>query len=417
MGSDQIAVTGIGAVSALGCGAGQLLDGLRAGRCGIRAGADAALDLQLLAPLPECDTGAAAGALGLDAALADKLQALGHRAGPARRSALLAAAEAWQQAGCSADSARVGLIVAGSNLDQQGAAQAFQRVAAGKAVRPSYAAQFMDTDYVGAISAALGVRGEGYAVGGASASGGVALAQARRALLSGDVDAVLVVGVPMMLSNAELGALRAVGALYAGAVPEAGRFACRPFDRGAAGFVYGQASAALVLELNGAVRAARRAPLALLAGAAMGLDANHSTNPSVDGEAAAMRRALAQAGLEPADIALVSAHGTSSVLGDQIEAQALRAVFGQAGRGPRINMPKSLLGHCLAGAGVLEAVALVLQLRHRFAHANPALEDPIDGALRWVGKKAEECTLRAAMSNSFGFGGINTCQIFTLPKD
>lgn len=412
-----IAVTGVGAVSALGVGAAALLDGLRSGRCGIAAAGAEAFGLQLMAALPVYQFDLAVQGLALEPALAARVERLGHRAGPAQRSALLAAAEAWHQSGCLAGSERVGVVVAGSNLDQQGAAQQFARLAAGKPVRPSYASQFMDTDYVGLISEALGVRGEGYAAGAASASGGVALALARRALLSGDVDAVLVVGAPMMLSGAEVGALAAVGALYGGAPPAAGKFACRPFDRSAAGFVYGQAGAALVLERSGATPGRERAALALLAAAVMGLDANRSTNPSAGGEAGAMRGALAQAGLDAGAIGLVSAHGTASVLGDQTEAQALLAVFGQHGAAARVNMPKALLGHCLAGAGVLEAVALVLQLQHCFAHANPALEDPIEASLRWVGRHAEPCGARAAMSNSFGFGGINSCQIFTLPEE
>lgn len=413
----RIAVTGIGAVSALGVGAAALLDGLRAGSCGIGAAGAAAFGLQVMAALPDDRFEANVAALGLDPAVDARVQLLGHRAGPAQRSTLLAAVEAWRQSGCQAAMTRVGLIVAGSNLDQQGAAQAFARVADGKAVRPSYASQFMDTDYVGLISEALGIRGEGYVVGAASASGGVALAQARRALLSGDVDAVLVVGVPMMLSAAEVEALGSIGALYGGAAPQPGRFACRPFDRSAAGFVYGQAGAALMLERCDATPGPCQEALALLAAAVMGLDANRSTNPSINGETAAMRGALAQAGLGVGDIGLVSAHGTASVLGDQTEAQALRAVFGAHDARARINMPKALLGHCLAGAGVLEAVALVLQLQHRFAHANPALDDPVEPGLRWVGQEAEACYMVAAMSNSFGFGGINSCQIFTIPEE
>ncbi|GAB2890634.1 polyketide biosynthesis malonyl-ACP decarboxylase PksF [Paraburkholderia jirisanensis] len=410
----DIVVTGLGAVSAPGVGRGALLQGLRQGRSAIVRCSDPELALPVLAPLPDCDIATLATDLGIDSASSASLQRIARRAGTPLRAALLAAAQAWCQSGTQAAAERVALIVSGSNLDQRAAAQSMARVAGGRAVRPSYASDFMDTDFVGAISEALGIKGEGYVVGGASASGGIALAHARRALLSEEVDAVLVVGVPMMLSNAEISALSAVGALYRDAVPAAhGALVCRPFDRAAAGFVYGQGSAAMLLERAGASGTPAGQPLARLAAATMGLDANRSTNPSVSGEVATMRRALQQADLDAAAIGLVSAHGTSSVLGDQVEAAALVEVFGGNAHSPWINMPKALLGHCLASAGLLEAVALVLQMQHGFAHANPALDQPIDSRPKWVGKQAVPCRIDAAMSNSFGFGGINSCQIFT----
>ncbi len=407
--TDAVAVTGIGAVSTFGAGAACLADALREGASGIRRCDDAALGLPWWAPLPALDWATAGAALA--PMLRQALHRAGHGGGAALQSALQAAAEAWQQAGAGAGD-RVGVIVAGSNLNQQEAAAAWARHATGKAVRPSYAMHFMDTDYVGALSEMLSLHGEGFTAGGASGSGGVALALGRRALLSGDVDAVLVVGVPMLLSGAEAAALTAVGAAYSGTAATG----CRPFDREAAGFVYGQAGAAIVLERQTQVRQQGRQALALLAGAAMGLDGKRGTHPSVAGEAATMRAALAQAGLPPHAIDLVSAHGSSSATGDQAEAQALREVFGVAPRQPCINAPKALLGHCLAGAGVLEAVAVVAQLQQGFVHGHPTLDAPIDAALRWCGKRHETRSLGAALSNSFGFSGINTSQIFVHPE-
>jgi malonyl-ACP decarboxylase len=413
----SIVVTGLGAVSALGVGSGALLEGMRAGRSGIGPCAAPDLSVPAIACLPECDIARDAAALGIDTALAATLQRIAHRAGNSRRAALLAAAQAWCQSGTRVAADRIALIVSGSNLDQSSIAQSMARVAGGRAVRPGYASDFMDTDNVGAISEALGIRGEGYVIGGASASGGIALAHARRALMSEEVDAVLVVGVPMMLSNAELSAMSSVGAMYRGPAPAPGEYVCRPFDRAASGFVYGQASAAMVLEREHAEGGSAGRPLARLAAATMGLDANRSTHPSVQGEAGAMRRALSQAGLDVAAIDLVSAHGTASLLGDQVEAAALAQVFVESGCKPRMNMPKALVGHCLASAGLLEAVALVLQMRAGFAHANPALDEPVDDRHGWTGKHAQVCRPLAAMSNSFGFGGINSCQIFTLYQD
>jgi malonyl-ACP decarboxylase len=146
----------------------------------------------------------------------------------------------------------------------------------------------------------------------------------------------------------------------------------------------------------------------------MGLDGHRGTEPSTAGEARAMREALAQAGIEPDEVDLVSTHGTSSPLGDRAEASALREVFGAAR--PWLNATKAFTGHCLSSAGVVQAVAAVLQLQGGYVHANPALRRPLDPSLAWVGTSARGGALRVAMSNSFGFGGINTSQVFALPE-
>nr|ASV46892.1 hypothetical protein [uncultured bacterium] len=413
-----VAITGLGAVTALGVGRESLDLALRAGTSGIRGHASGAAPLPVWAPLPETDVFSEAARLGIGEAALERLRRSGHRASPGLRCALVAAAEAWTQAGLDLRrDCKVGLIVAGSNLDNAGAGEAYGRVLAGKQVRPGYAAQFLDTEYVGVISEALSLLGEGYTAGGASASGGVALALGRRAILSGDVSAVLVLGAPMLLSSAELSALSAMGALYrgeAGAIPAQ---ACRPFDESAAGFVYGQGAAALVLEPYDSSQERHTRPLALLRGASMALDGNRSTDPSAGGEVRVMREALAQAGLAPGSIDFVSTHGTSAALGDRTEVAALREVFHSVGANPRLNSTKALTGHCLSAAGVVEAVATVLQLRSGYVHPNPTLKRPIDSSMAWAGATAHQAALRSAMSNSFGFGGINSSQVFTVSEE
>jgi malonyl-ACP decarboxylase len=173
----------------------------------------------------------------------------------------------------------------------------------------------------------------------------------------------------------------------------------------------------MVLEAQREPSKAPGRELAVLRGASLGLDGNRSADPSVEGEKRAMRGALDQAGMAPGDVDFVSTHGTSSALGDKVEAAALREVFGAAGAGPWLNATKALTGHCLSAAGVVEAVAAVLQLRGGYLHPNPALRSPIDVSLRWVGASARPSVSRVAMSNSFGFGGINSSQIFSLPME
>ena len=409
--NSSVAITGMGVVSALGIGLEAFDSALRTGNSGIcqKVSDD---DVDVWAPLPDCNVVSQCEKLGVDEATIKRLTRVSHRSSKGLKCSLVAATEAWKQAGLEyLDGEQVGLIIAGNNLTNNETVDTYQRLLQGKHVRPSYAVQFLDTNYVGVISEALSLYGEGYSIGGASASGGVAIAQGRRAILSGDVSAVLIVGVPMLLSRAELSAFYSAGALYQGGVTDDPSLASCPFDQGAAGFVYGQAAAALVLEPY--ERAGERA-LAILKSATMALDANHSTNPRIETEKKVMQAAMKQASLKPCDIDLVSTHGTSSALGDKVEASALSGVFDQVGARPWINATKSLTGHCLSSAGIIEAVAAVLQLRGCYMHPNPTLYRPINSSLSWVGNRAQQCQFQAVMSNSFGFGGINSSQIFTL---
>lgn len=405
-----VSITGMGVVSSIGVGLEKFDLALRAGNSGICQ--NKSDDIDVWAPLPDCDLISQCEKLGVDELTIKRLVKVSYRSSNALKCSLVAATEAWKQADLeSLDGDKVGLIVAGNNLTNKETIDTYCQLQKGRHVRPSYAVQFLDTNYVGTISEALILYGEGYSIGGASASGGIAIAQGRRAILSGDVSAVLIVGVPMLLSRVELSALHSAGALYQGDTIDKPSLASRPFDQDAAGFVYGQAAAALVLEPYD--RAEKRS-LAILKSATMALDANHSTNPSIETEKKVMQATIKQASLEPRDIDLVSTHGTSSMLGDKIEAAALSEVFDHVGARPWLNATKSLTGHCLSSAGIIEAVAVVLQLRGNYMHSNPTLHRPINNSLSWIGNQSRQCQFQNVMSNCFGFGGINSSQIFTL---
>jgi malonyl-ACP decarboxylase len=190
---------------------------------------------------------------------------------------------------------------------------------------------------------------------------------------------------------------------------------CRPFDGDREGFVPGQGAACLVLE-SGHSAARRSAPVwARLAGHALCLDANSLADPRVAGEAWVMAQAIRRAGLTPDRIDYVNAHGTGSTLGDQVEVAALREVFGAEVGRPWINSTKGLVGHCLCAAGVVEAVATIVQLRDGFVHPNANLRRPIDPGCRFVGARAERASIEFALSNGFGFGGFNTSVLFGHP--
>ena len=138
------------------------------------------------------------------------------------------------------------------------------------------------------------------------------------------------------------------------------------------------------------------------------LDGNSLANPDVAGEINAMRAALREAGVAAADIGYVNAHGSASVLGDAVECEALAAVFGGHLAGLPVNSTKSLTGHCLFAAGIVEFIACALQLNHGFLHPNLNLTNPLDTRINFAGATARPLQAQLALSNGFGFGGFNS---------
>ncbi|HEX4954751.1 MAG TPA: beta-ketoacyl synthase N-terminal-like domain-containing protein [Thermoanaerobaculia bacterium] len=399
--ADAVVITGLGVVSAVGVGLDAFRAALESGHSAL-AGAGAPAEVEL-------------GGFDLEAAMAARpagseplrarVQRLGRRGPPGVRLALAAALEAWEGAGL--DTSRpapeeASLVVAGNNLHGRlGWEQRASWERNPAFVSPRLALQFQDTDLVGVLSEALELRGEGSTVGGASASGNLALLHGRRLLAAGDARVCLVVGPMSDLSPLEKQSFRNLGAMT-----EPGE--CRPFDRASRGFAYGQGTAAVVLEPEAAALRRGARVLAELAAGALALDGRALADPTVAGEVRVMREALRRAGRSAAEVSYVNAHGTGSPLGDAVEARALAEVFAGVQPGPWINSTKALTGHCLSAAGVIEAVATVLALRDGRVHANPGLREPIEPRLRFVGRRAEQGELRLALSNGFGFGGINS---------
>ncbi|MFI1285106.1 beta-ketoacyl synthase N-terminal-like domain-containing protein [Streptomyces sp. NPDC020858] len=307
------------------------------------------------------------------------------------------------------------LLVAGSNLAlaHQAATVLGHHSSPGR-LRASYALTHLDVDVVGTVSEVTGVRGEGWTVGGASASGTIALIQGARMVASGWARRVLVVAPAAELSPVEAEAFRRTGAMAHEALRGTPERMCRPFDRDRQGFVRGEAAAAVVLESAAVARSRGTEVLAEIAGHGQRLDARRGTEPDARGQAAAMRAALRSAGLTAEDVDYVNAHGTGSVLGDEVEAASLREVFGER-QSLRINSTKPLTGHCLSAAGLVEAVAVIGQLRAGHTHPNPNLDQPLDPGLPLVGTRAERHPMRTALSNSFAFGGVNASVVLRLP--
>lgn len=341
----------------------------------------------------------------------------GRRAPLTIQASLIAALEAWQQAELHLrmiDKTRIGLVIAGQNTTQayQHALRASHRQDI-TYLSPTYALQFMDTDQVGTLSEVLGIQGEGFNVGGASASGNLGIIQGHRLIQQGLVDVCLVVGVLADLSPFEIQGFYNIGALGGRQFQDNPFEASRPFDSNHEGFILGQASGALILESAVLAKKSKIFSLGKIVGMGMALDGNRSSDPTVQGETRAMQQALMSAKMIPTDIAYLNTHGSSSIVGDEAEILAIRTVFGESTRELWLNSTKSILGHCLWSAGVVEAIATLTQLQGDFLHPNLNLANPIDTECRFVGPKAKTVSIKNAMSNSFGFGGINTSVIFT----
>lgn len=406
-----LAITGLGVVTAIGGDAAEFQTALLEGRSAFgvmqRPGRQ----------LPVQDGDAADGAAAVTGFLGAELPALNlptTRPGVVARNLSLSAQaalttldQAWQDAGLD-DLApeRIGLVVGGCNVQQRELVLQHDRYRGREAyLRPTYGMSFMDTDLCGVSTEAFGIRGRAWTVGGASASGQLAVIEAAEAVASGRVDACIAIGALMDLSYWECQGLRSLGAMGSDRYALTPELACRPFDKQRDGFIYGEACGAVVIERADAVARRSRAPYARLSGWSMCMDAHRNPDPSADGETAAITGALAAAGLKPSDIDYVNPHGTGSPLGDVVELESLRRT-GLVH--PWINATKALTGHALTAAGAMELIAILLQMQAGRLHPTRNLDDVIDPSFNWVGPQGQSHAIENALNLSMGFGGINT---------
>ncbi|MFI1628157.1 beta-ketoacyl-[acyl-carrier-protein] synthase family protein [Streptomyces noursei] len=261
------------------------------------------------------------------------------------------------------------------------------------------------------VAIALGARGPNFTVASACASGATALAVAASMVTSGACDIALAGGAESGLSRMTVTGFHQMHALSQRT--DAPRLASRPFDVDRDGFVLAEGAAVLVLERP--QHALRRGAdqRALLCGHACTCDAYHPVVPHPEGLGVelALRTALKESGLDSRDIGHVNAHGTSTPIGDTVEARALHRIFGPVP--PPVTAPKSILGHSLGAAGAIEAALTVLTQQHQLIPptANLHRQDP-DWELDIVTQAPRAAAINAAVSNSFGFGGHNTVLVF-----
>ena len=308
------------------------------------------------------------------------------------------------------DRERVG-VYAGCGMGGAAALETAYR--SGGRVPPLTIPAFMPNAPAGHVAMRMGVLGPVITYSVACASSAVAIAEAAKALRSGEIDIAIAGGSEALIVPGVVLAWQAMMTLAGFAPGEAAR-ACRPFASDRSGFVLGEGAAFLVLETAAHARARGARVYAQLAGWGLSCDATHLTKPEVGGQQRALRAALKQAGLQPADVGYCNAHGTATKIGDAVEAQALRGVWGAASDDLRVSSTKALHGHLLGGAGALEAVVTVLALHQRQLPPNAHCDNP-DTSLGLnlapqIGTEAPG--LQAAISSSFAFGGTNAALLF-----
>ncbi|HEY9381790.1 MAG TPA: beta-ketoacyl-ACP synthase II [Burkholderiales bacterium] len=265
----------------------------------------------------------------------------------------------------------------------------------------------------GNLSIMFGFKGPNYALVSACTTSNHCIGDAGRLIEYGDADIVVAGGAEATISPLGVGGFAAMRALSTrNDDPET---ASRPWDKGRDGFVLGEGAGVLVLEEYEHAKRRGAKIYAELAGYGMSADAYHMTAPCEDGDGAnrCMTNALRNAGLNPDDIDYINAHGTSTPLGDVAETMAVKRCFGDHARKLVVSSTKSMTGHLLGAAGGIEAVFSALAVHHQIAPPTANLVD-IDPAcdLDYAPLTAREMPIRAALSNSFGFGGTNGTLIF-----
>jgi 3-oxoacyl-[acyl-carrier-protein] synthase II len=239
------------------------------------------------------------------------------------------------------------------------------------------------------------------------------IGDAARIIMYGDADVMIAGGSEAAITPMGVGGFAAMRALSTR--NDDPHHASRPWDKERDGFVIGEGAGILILEeLEHAKRRGAKI-LAEVVGYGMSADAYHITQPAENGDGGfrVMRNALCDAGLEPEQVGYVNAHGTSTPLGDEIEATAIKRAFGDQAYKMAVSSTKSMTGHLLGGAGGLEAGITVLALQDQIVPPTMNLEHPGEGCdLDFVPNKARKVSMEYAMSNSFGFGGTNGCLVF-----
>ncbi len=407
-GRSRVVVTGLGCVTPLGPDLASTWEALVEGRCGVRALpslAEAGLPVHLAAAVQ--DPGDPGDLPPKERRRLDRVILL---ALAAAREAL---ADAGLRGGGGVDPDRVGVAI-GSGIGGISTLLENHRAlleGGPRRVSPFLVPMTLANMAGGIVSIHHGLRGPGLCHVTACATGAHALGEAARLLERGDADVMVAGGSEASIEPLVMAGFARMQALSTrNTEPER---ASRPFDRARDGFVLGEGAGVVVLEREEHARARGARIRAVLRGYAATADAAHLAAPDAasGGARRCMELALRDAGLEPAAVGYLNAHATSTPAGDRVEAEAIRQVFGDASA-PPVSSTKGGTGHLLGAAGAVEAIFCVRALETGRLPPTLNLEEPdADCALDHVAGKARPARARVAMSNSFGFGGVNAALV------
>ena len=399
----KLVVTGMGAVTPIGCGVETYWNNLVNGACGIDSITqfDAAnLAVQIAAEVRDFDI-----AVHMPKKLIRETDAF-------TQYAYVAAKEALGDA-LPAEPDRVGIVMgtAMAGVATTAATQEVLTNAVHKNVGPRFVPRILGNIAAAQIALNYGICGPSLTLSTACASPGDAVSTGAMLLLSGEADAVLAVGAESILCPLVIYSLANAHTLSR--TNDDPQHACRPFDTGRNGFVIGEGGGALVLETEEHAKKRGAGIYAELAGWANNNDAYHVINPIPDGtnSAACMLRALERGGIAPEEVGYINAHGTGTKTGDRAEMAALRRVFGPSGVRPAVSSTKGATGHMMGSGGITEAIACIQAIRCGVLPPTLNLEEP-EGDFNFVAEQYREQEITVAMSNAFGFGGQNSSLVF-----
>jgi 3-oxoacyl-[acyl-carrier-protein] synthase II len=402
----RVVITGLGAVTPVGNDMASTWDSLVSGRSGIGPISLFSTDdlpVRIAAEVKDFDP-----TVRIDPKLAKRTDRFTHYA-------LCATQEAVEDAGLDFDKedrSRVGVII-GSGMGgiQTWESQHAQFIERGpKRVSPLVIPMMIPDMAAGMVSIVYSLRGPNFCTTSACASGAHGVGESFRHIGHGDAEVMIAGGAEAAVTKFTVAAFANMGALSKRNDEPAK--ASRPFDRDRDGFVIAEGCGMCVLEELGHAKARGAKIYGELVGYGATGDGYHITAPDPEGRGAktVMRLALEEAGLKPEDIDYINAHGTSTPLNDATEVKAIVEVFGDHARKLAINSTKSVIGHGLGSAGAMEFVTTVKALEQDKVHATLNFENPDEGVdLDFVPGGPRDLDIRAAVSNSFGFGGHNTC--------
>jgi 3-oxoacyl-[acyl-carrier-protein] synthase II len=405
----RVVITGAGSVNALGVGVPAFAAGLRAARCGIgtlslfdRDGyrTSCAAEVRELPPQPWLP------------------RSLERHASRSDRFALVAAREALVGAGLWGETAAaagarddIGVVLGATTGGMHSVEEYYRRVVLQlRQERRTSLLSLLVSSSADLLARVFGCQGPRLTVSTACSSGSNALGIAADWIRSGRAEVVLSGGTDSLcrMTFSGFNALQALD-----------RVPCRPFDRDRAGLSLGEGAAMFVLESSEHARARGATVVAEFRGYGISADAHHITQPRPDGAGAllALRRALEDSGVAAEEVDYVNAHGTATPLNDLMETRVLKAVLGKRAYDIPVSSTKSLVGHCLAAAGAIEALACVLALQGGFVPATANLEHPdVECDLDYVPRVSRARAVRTVISNSYGFGGNNTSIVLSAER-